>query len=143
MKKVFMLLFLIVVSACSSDDGGTAINEENLVGKWYFVGEKINGEPLFEYENVCATSRDYIELNADGTGIVFEYKADCTANNMNEPAEWYINGVAFTFTDYDPAASFEGFYKIVKLTQNELVLQERIEYSDGEVELLSTYFTKN
>ncbi len=143
MKKVCILFLLIVVNACSSDDGGIAINEENLIGKWYFAGEKINGEPYFDYENLCESSRDYMELTADGTGIIFEYKADCTPNNMNEPAEWYINGVAFTFTDYDPAASFEGLFKIVKLTQNELVLQQRIEYSDGEVELTSTYFTKN
>lgn len=141
MKKLGFLLLTLSILACTSNDEGIAINQENLIGKWYFAGEKVNSEPYFEYQNLCGTARDYMELTADG-GIIFEYKADCTESNLNEPAEWSFNGMAFTFTDYDPAASFEGFFKIIQVTQNKLTLQQRIEYLDGEVQIVTTYFTK-
>ncbi|QBZ97203.1 lipocalin-like domain-containing protein [Flavobacterium sangjuense] len=69
MKKIKLIAMTVlsglVFSCSSSDDGATTSGE--LTGKWYYKEYKVAGETI-PYGGHEACGKDYIQLNADGTG---------------------------------------------------------------------------
>lgn len=69
MKKIKLgtlaILSGFVFSCSSNDDGATTSGE--LTGKWYYKEYKVFGETI-PYGGHEACGKDYIQLNADGTG---------------------------------------------------------------------------
>ena len=67
MKKLFLLLSFVAVSltSCSDDDSSSsvAVNEANLMKKWYYVSYEVAGQTI-PYDNL-ACGRDYIQFNAN------------------------------------------------------------------------------
>ncbi len=69
MKTLRLSAFIAVsifAASCSSDDDSATTSGE-LTGKWYYKEYKVAGETI-PYDDHEACGKDYIQLNADGTG---------------------------------------------------------------------------
>ena len=68
MKKLLLLLSFVAVSltSCSNDDDSSstvAVNEANLMKKWYYVSYEVAGQTI-PYDNL-ECGRDYMQFKAD------------------------------------------------------------------------------
>ncbi|MBA4153513.1 lipocalin family protein [Flavobacterium sp.] len=68
MKKLLLLLSFVAVSltSCSNDDDSSssvAVNETNLMKKWYYVSYEVAGQTI-PYDNL-ECGRDYIQFKAN------------------------------------------------------------------------------
>ena len=98
MKKLFLLLSFVAVSltSCSDDDSSSsvAVNEANLMKKWYYVSYEVAGQTI-PYDNL-ACGRDYIQLKADGVIDEYTVWACDPIDADTETGTWFLNGNTIT-----------------------------------------------
>lgn len=125
MKKRFLVFTVLAIlfAGCSSSDsdGGLAITEANVLGKWVLKGIKLNSEPIDLYEHSCTTKKDFNEIFSNHHIVFTGYGTDCEVND-GEDNEWYLEGSVFTI-DYGGLPDAE-VYQIVKLTNNEMQMKQ-------------------
>ncbi|RZJ67056.1 MAG: hypothetical protein EOO50_07270 [Flavobacterium sp.] len=120
MKKVLTLLALVFITSaslvsCSSDDGGAATGNANLLDKWWYSPDN--------------TTTD-IRFNSDGT-----YQSTYTANGMtlNSDGEWeWSNESAKEMHVFNVTgnALTEWHYKFNTITAH--TMTTKFSYDDGE-----------
>lgn len=150
MKSLKILIATVIVSAltltsCSKDDDNVQV-ATTIVGKWNFakevtqtnIGTAQGPELVVDYTgDVTGCNRNYLEFTAAMVArkVVFFKNAQ---NNCEEST----NTGSFTKTGADIVINlpgdmeYNGNFKIVKLTSNELYLEKRI--IDGEVTVIRT-----
>jgi hypothetical protein len=119
---ICMILLLMVLTACSSDDKREPINypiEQNITGRWYLAGFD-SGSGYVEYNWLCEQQKDYLEFLDDGSSIEQNFNGDCeVAYTMN--TTWSVNGVYLSLDNVEDEA--EKNYKIIVLNDNNLMLE--------------------
>ena len=83
MKKILVLfvsVFTLGLTSCSSDDDSSSSSSSNIEGKWeYYQEGVISGgtESLDTWDHDCPTKKDYIELLNGGVANDMVYWDDC------------------------------------------------------------------
>jgi len=138
MKKLLGLtLAAILLVSCSDDD--SSVNTENLVGKWFPTTTQIKGRPATPYENDCATAKDNIEFDTNGTGTNVYYNTNC---------EDYTDDMTYAIIDKTLTINFGSgnvvSYKVTSLSSSKLVIEEGYDAdNDGHYDTTSKIiFTK-
>lgn len=101
MKKISITLASALVlglsfTSCSSDDNGGAVSEAKILGKWEFNKEKYSANGVAsaetDYEdNEEGCSKDYIEINEDGTSEFGDYwNSECELDVYG--STWSLDG---------------------------------------------------
>lgn len=147
MRARFSLLMLIAVVfiGCSSDSDSNSlpINEENLLGKWYFKGLKIDNRAFEPYGNDCPTSKDYHEILSNHTLKYYVHGTDCEVSHIGS-ATWALDGNNYTTINDDPIVVAGNFYKILSLTEEQLVLSiDTHPVSPTETVVYKYYYTRD
>lgn len=135
MKKYFLAFIAVaILGACSSDDNGSnAINQNNLLGKWYLKGGTTNGGAFESYNHECATSKDFQEFHSDGVLDFIGYDVECEVSDTDMSA-WELNGNILTIsnTQFDPLVySYE--YIVKSISSEELILEQTVNTPEGEM----------
>lgn len=143
MKKVFVFLAILILS-CNSDDNSMAselqINKQNLLGKWYNKGSITNGGSFVNYNHNCTTSKDFQEFLDNDVINYIGFNSSCD-NNLIYTNLWYLSDNQLTIDNFDPAFQTQ-FYTVLKITNDELKLNQIVNTSNG-VENREIYFTRN
>lgn len=143
MKKITtLLLFVVLLTSCSSDDSnGLAITEQNLLGKWYVKGGIINDGVFENYEHNCGTSKDFQEFFSNGTVSFNDYTTSCELNEA-EFSNWELigNKIIVSNTNFDPMI-YQYEYAIVSLTSESLVLKQTLT-EGGITTIVKSTFTR-
>ena len=99
MKKILTLcLGIAMFTSCSSDDDSSS-SSSSIVDSWEYSkeGAIVSGqEVLADYENDCASKKDYIQFNENGTLGDFYYWSDCEEDYT--AGSWSQNGNTVTVT---------------------------------------------
>lgn len=120
-----MPIMVFLLFSCSSDDADkNRVQEpvaENILGKWYVKSVIENGEDL-NYTHKCTEEKDYV-LFESGYRFSRVYNSDCTYDEKKR--DYVVNDYYNTITTsfLDPIITNQRTYKIVKLTEDELVLK--------------------
>lgn len=76
MKKAILLLSLVIISACSSNDESNPSSNSNdlssYVGKWKLTG-KTNSTGNNIAVNDCENLYNWVQINSDGASIISKY----------------------------------------------------------------------
>jgi hypothetical protein len=142
MKKILLLLVTVMAFGCSSDDssnddGSMAVTEANILGRWYMKGGTVNGGPFEDYEHECPAERDFQEIFANHTITFSGHGADCEMNDT-QTSDWALSGNTLTISSAEPfLMSFS--YNVVKLTNNEMILEGTFEAPEGTMVERSTF----
>lgn len=137
-----MPVMAFLLFACSSDDADKNIVQEpvaeNILGKWYVKSVIENGEDL-NYTHKCSEEKDYVLFESDDR-FSRVYNSDCTYDEQKK--DYTINNYDNTITTnfFDPIITNQRTYKIVKLTEEELVLKTWPNEFSGQPET-NTVFT--
>ena len=106
MKKL-LLLFALLIFACSNDEGYDNSNPTSIEGKWNLSSQTYNGVA----ENLSSCDLEsYMQLSSNGSGTYYIYYTDFPDNPEIEPCgldstfdviSTYMSGIFFTMTwDY-------------------------------------------
>ena len=147
MKKIILglLIFTAFTTSCSSDDdNGLAVTEQNILGKWYLKGGKVNNGAFQNYIHECETLRDFQEFTSDGVITFNGYDSDCVLQEV-EGSNWILDGNTLIVSSFDTDPFlFEDEFIVEKITSNELVLKQNgINEETEEVEVSRLYLTRN
>lgn len=136
-------MFISVLSVgCSSDSDSLPINEENLLGKWYYTGHTVDNGPFQYNEDSCPTSRDYQDILSSHNINYYLYAPDCELTSQ-DPASWTLEGNQFTVVSPDPIV-VPSVYTILSITDKKMVLKRDFHFtSPTETETYKYYFTRN
>lgn len=95
MKKFLSLVLgLVLLSACSSDDKESSVDSTKLTKKWYYSTTKVFGM-TFPYEDHEPCGKDYIEFLTGG--IVNSVDIwDCEA--FTDTGAWALEGKKLTIS---------------------------------------------
>ncbi|TRW25284.1 hypothetical protein FMM05_08235 [Flavobacterium zepuense] len=122
-KALVLLVMMLCLTACSSDDDAVAPilqdYKQLILGKWFIKGGTINGGAFQNYVHDCPSNRDYQEFFADGDIKFVGYNTDCEANDTQTDM-WFVEGETLNITSFDPIVA-DMAYTIVTLNENELV----------------------
>ena len=144
MRKYFLGLTLVLfLVACSSDDNGSqAINQNNLIGKWYLKGGTVNGGAFENYNHDCTASKDYQEFLENGNLEFVGYDVECEVDDTDSSL-WRLEGNVLTISspEFDPM-NYSYDYIIESITSEELRLKETVEIPGG-TETRIIYLTRN
>ena len=101
MKKLLLLLSFVAVSltSCSNDDDSSstvAVNETNLMKKWYYVSYEVAGQTI-PYDNL-ECGRDYIQFKAND--VVEDYYVNsCDPLDADtDLGTWSLSGTTISAT---------------------------------------------
>ena len=134
---LFVTIITFLFISCSSDDSGNVIQgpvAEKVLGKWYIKSIVEDGKDL-NYTHKCADEKDYIRFDSQrrfsGT-----YNPDCTFNEETS-VDYSINSNNNTIITnfFDPIITNQRTYKIIRLTDKELVLKTAYNDFSGEPEV--------
>ncbi|MFD2910027.1 lipocalin family protein [Flavobacterium ardleyense] len=144
MKKIaiFLIVLTSTLFSCSSSDDSVTINPQSLLGKWYIKGGTENGGPFVNYNNKCATQRDFQEFFNNGTITFNGYAIDCEPTNISSSI-WSVSGNILTVssTNFDPMI-YEYVYTVESLTSEELIVVQTVNDPEGTFVNRNTY-TRN
>lgn len=146
--RLFLLSFVFALFlGCSSDDNGSselhlAVNEHNLLGKWYPKATSVNGGEFQNYEHNCSSQKDVKEFFSNGELSFSKYWTNCESLGTT-PALWSLEGDILTIenSEFDPVMYYHP-YKVISLTTEELTLRLVYDSPDGSVIEISKY-TRN
>ena len=103
MKKIILglLIFTAFTTSCSSDDdNGLAVTEQNILGKWYLKGGKVNNGAFQNYIHECETLKDFQEFTSDGVITFNGYDSDCILHEV-EGSNWTLDGNTLIVSSFD------------------------------------------
>lgn len=142
MKKVLGLgLAVALFASCSDDDkGGSSVDMDNLVGKWYYVSATANGETeMYDDHETCG--KDYLELTSDNMvkfGDV--YGCDGTTPQLEEATigAYTVSGKKVMFV----SAEGNQTLTVKKLTSSELKVSYTDDWDgDGDEETITETYS--
>lgn len=136
MKKFLTLVLgLIMITACSSDDkGSSTVDGAKITKKWYFSTTKIGGQtiPYTDHED-CG--KDYVEFLSSG---VFREVDVMDCELIIDAGTWNLDGKNLTIFFSDGPKDFV----VSKLTATVLEVTYQEDYDDnGVLETVITTFT--
>ncbi len=134
----------ILFIGCSSDDSGSLpINEENLLGRWYFKGSTLDNGPFESYQDDCPASKNYMEILNTHDLKYYTHGTDCILSLVSSHT-WTLNENHFTTVRHDPTVTAPNFFTILKITEEELVLKiDTYPVSPAQKETYKYYYIKN
>lgn len=134
LKTFGMLLTAITVISCSSSDDPTTSGE--LVGKWYYKEYRAGGE-TYPYEDHEPCGKDYVQFNADGTGVNVDVW-DCELDAA--PFSYTRSGNSISITSDGETDTVQ----IVELSSTTLQVTYNDDFDeDGDNDTVIEVFTKN
>jgi hypothetical protein len=145
-KNVFVLTAFAVATmftSCSSDDSSGPSTKGDLVGKWEFSKQSFTGlgqtSPEQDYEgNVPGCAKDYLQFNADGTGVEGDYVQGCDL--ISTAIGWSRNGKTISIGNADgDIVSGE----IIELTASKLRVKSQESISGVPVTVNVTFTRAN
>jgi len=134
MKKLLLLLSFVAVSltSCSNDDDSSstvAVNEANLMKKWYYVSYEVAGQTI-PYDNL-ECGRDYMQFKADD--VVEDYYVNsCDPLDADtDLGTWSLSGntITLTFEGDEPTSA-----TISSLTETTMQATDQWDFDDNGTE---------
>ena len=129
MKKLFLLLSFVAVSltSCSNDDDSSssvAVNEANLMKKWYYVSYEVAGQTI-PYDNF-ACAKDYTEFKANG--VLEEYTVySCDPIDADtDTGTWSLSGNTISGTIFGETVTGT----VSSLTATTLQITDTFDFDD-------------
>ena len=135
MKKISKLLTIafattLLFSCSNDDDNGN--NQADIVGKWAFYNEVVNGQTI-PYDDHETCGKDYIEFKNDNTFEVVDIW-DCEVY-VDDEGSYSINGNTLTIMGLS--------MEISQLTDTQLSLNYSEDYDgDGDLEEVTLNFDR-
>lgn len=140
MKKIFALGFgILMLASCSSDDGGSSVQESQLTNKkWYYSKYVLKGIPVVhEHENI-ECGKDYSLFKDNGIMEDAYYAFDC--EEMITEDQWTLDGKKLTIISEGESLTFT----ISKLTESTLEVTGKQDVDeDGKLDTIKMIFTAN
>ena len=140
MKKIFALGFgILMLASCSSDDGGSSVNESQLTNKkWYYSKYVIEGVAMdYEHENIQC-GKDYSLFKDTGVFVDAYYTSDC--EEMITEDSWTLDGKKLSLNCDGEISTFT----ISKLTNATLEVTAKQDVDeDGKLDTIKMIFTAN
>ena len=99
MKKIFALGFgILMLASCSSDDGGSSVNESQLTNKkWYYSKYVIEGVAMdYEHENIQC-GKDYSLFKRELFQNLTELNPDINQLELFKKSQKLIDRFLFLF----------------------------------------------
>ncbi len=106
--------------------------KENIVGKWLFIKEMIDGVEQKDDDNSCPAKKDYLEFLVNNIFKSVDYNQDCK-EDIDESI-WEIDGNLLSLKDKEGKDNDKEVYIIKSLTAEELIVQFEGLYEDGKKE---------
>lgn len=134
-NTVFALLVGLVFFSCSSDDSGNTFSEAQIIGKWNLLGMTVDGGAFEDYNHDCLTEKDFQQFFSNHELSFNGYNSDCELTE-NEISLWALKGnkLIVSNTHFDPMV-YTYYFTVVKLTSDELVLEQKGENSTERIYL--------
>lgn len=142
MKKLFLLLSFVAVSltACSDDDSSSsvAVNEANLMKKWYYVSYEVAGQTI-PYDNL-ACGRDYTEFLAEGVLKEYTVWACDPLDADTDLGTWSLSGNTISGTIFGETVTGT----VSSLTATTLQITDTFDFDDdGTDETVKINYSTN
>ena len=142
MKKLFLLLSFVAVSltSCSDDDSSSsvAVNEANLMKKWYYVSYEVAGQTI-PYDNL-ECGRDYMQFKADD--VVEDYYVNsCDPLDADtDLGTWSLSGTTVSATFFGTTVTGT----VSSLTATTLQITDTFDFDDdGTDETVKINYSTN
>ena len=143
MKKLFLLLSFVAVSltSCSDDDSSSssvAVNEANLMKKWYYVSYEVAGQTI-PYDNFDC-GRDYIQFKAND--VVEDYYVNsCDPLDADtDLGTWSLSGTTVSATFFGSTVTGT----VSSLTATSLQITDTFDFDDdGTDETVKINYSTN
>ena len=130
MKKFFSLILgLVLLASCSSDDNGNSVDASKLTNKkWFQVSTQVFGLTIpYEHENIQC-GKDYYMFETNGVLKTAYYDDDCSEDIYLDT--WKLEGNKITITeDGDIIVG-----TVVTLNSTSLVVSSSIDVNEDGVE---------
>ena len=140
MKKIFSLVLgLVFLASCSSDDNNDSVDASKLTNKkWIPVSTKVLGMTIpYEHENI-ECGKDYNMFETSGVFKTVYYNLDCSEDIYLDT--WKLEGNKIT-TIEDGTITVA---TIVKLDANSLVVTAMVDADEnGTDEMVEVSFSSN
>ena len=143
MKKLLLLLSFVAVSltSCSNDDDSSssvAVNEANLMKKWYYVSYEVAGQTI-PYDNL-ECGRDYIQFKAND--VVEDYYVNsCDPLDADtDLGTWSLSGTTVSATFFGTTVTGT----VSSLTATTLQITDTFDFDDdGTDETVKINYSTN
>jgi hypothetical protein len=143
MKKLLLLLSFVAVSltSCSNDDDSSssvAVNEANLMKKWYYVSYEVAGQTI-PYDNL-ECGRDYIQFKANN--VVEDYYVNsCDPLDADtDLGTWSLSGTTVSATFFGTTVTGT----VSSLTATTLQITDTFDFDDdGTDETVKINYSTN
>jgi hypothetical protein len=143
MKKLLLLLSFVAVSltSCSNDDDSSstvAVNEANLMKKWYYVSYEVAGQTI-PYDNL-ECGRDYMQFKADD--VVEDYYVNsCDPLDADtDLGTWSLSGTTISATFFGSTVTGT----VSSLTATTLQITDTFDFDDdGTDETVKINYSTN
>ena len=143
MKKLLLLLSFVAVSltSCSNDDDSSstvAVNETNLMKKWYYVSYEVAGQTI-PYDNL-ECGRDYMQFKADD--VVEDYYVNsCDPLDADtDLGTWSLSGTTVSATFFGSTVTGT----VSSLTATTLQITDTFDFDDdGTDETVKINYSTN
>jgi len=143
MKKLLLLLSFVAVSltSCSNDDDSSstvAVNETNLMKKWYYVSYEVAGQTI-PYDNL-ECGRDYMQFKADD--VVEDYYVNsCDPLDADtDLGTWSLSGTTISATFFGSTVTGT----VSSLTATTLQITDTFDFDDdGTDETVKINYSTN
>ncbi len=142
MKKLLLLLSFVAVSltSCSDDDSSSsvAVNEANLMKKWYYVSYEVAGQTI-PYDNL-ACGRDYTEFKANGVAVEYTVWACDPLDADTDTGSWSLSGNTISGTFFGSTVTGT----VSSLTATTLQITDTFDFDDdGTDETVKVNYSTN
>lgn len=140
MKKIFSLVLgLVFLASCSSDDSNDSVDASKLTNKkWFPVSTKVFGMTIpYEHDNLQC-GKDYNMFQDAGVFKTVYWNSDCTEDIYLD--SWKLEGNKITtIEDGDITVA-----RIVKLDANSLIVRAMVDVDEnGTEENVEVIFSSN
>ena len=142
MKKLLLLLSFVAVSltSCSDDDSSSsvAVNEANLMKKWYYVSYEVAGQTI-PYDNL-ACGRDYIQFKANDVAEEYYVNSCDPLDADTDLGTWSLSGNTISVTFF--GSTLTG--TVSSLTATTLQITDTFDFDeDGTDETVKVNYSTN
>lgn len=140
MKKILTLVLgLVLVASCSSDDSGGSIDASKLTNKkWYAVSTTVFGITFPIENDYPDCNRDYIMFNTGGVFVDAYHDQDC--EEFIDNGSWVMEGKIITTNQDGEITSAT----VKKLTSSQLEVTTEEDFDeDGEMETITLLLSSN
>lgn len=120
-KLLMMLLGVIALSiaftSCNDDDDDKKVTlESQLIGKWYWEKDIVNGTEDINDEFECSTQKDYSEFLPAGKVMHKTYNEKCQEEIL-EGSSWKLESKTLTLIDFFESDETD-IFTIKNITEN-------------------------